>query len=55
MCVVLLYIQINQLEMHVSSSFHQAPNDVTDSSQPALKLELASVVLIILNAETGFG
>ena len=53
MSVVLLYSKSNQLEMHVSSSFRQAPNDVTDSSQPALQLELASMVLILLNAKTG--
>ena len=54
MSIVLLYSKSNQLDMHVSSSFHQSPNDVTESSQPALQLELASVVLIILNSETGF-
>ena len=31
MCIVLLYSKINQLEMHVSSSFRQAPSNVTDS------------------------
>ena len=54
MSIVLLYSKSNQLEMHVSSYFHQVPNDVTNSPQPALRLELASVVLILLNDETGF-
>ena len=54
MSIVLLNSKINQLETHISSSFHQAPNNVTEILQPALPLELASVVLIILNVETGF-
>ena len=54
MSIVLLYSKSNQLEMHISSSIHQAPNDVTDSLQTALQLELASVVLILINSETGF-
>ena len=54
MSIVLLYSKSNQLEMQFSSSLHQAPNDVTDSSQPALQLELASLILIILNDGTGF-